>query len=94
MDRDALVDSIKTSLDAWNAEIDRMQARAREAEAEARERYDTQLREMKMQRDRAEEELAKAMKASETAWKDMGEGMTDAWTAIAEGFRKASGRFG
>lgn len=94
MDRDAFVERIKSSLDAWNAEIDRLQARTREAEADARERYDTQIREMKAQRDHAEEELAKAMKASEAAWKDMGEGMTSAWTAIAEGFRKASGRFG
>ena len=93
MDRDALVERMKASLDDWNTEIDRLQARTREAEAEARERYETQLREMRMQRDRAEEKLTQAMKANEAAWKDMGEGMANAWTSIAEGFRKASDRF-
>ena len=53
-DRKAQVDWMKARLDEWNAEIDKVEARMRQASAEARLRYEEQLREMRAQRDRAE----------------------------------------
>ena len=42
-ERDAYVEKMKAKLDEWNAEIDRLEAKARGAEADARLRYNKQI---------------------------------------------------
>lgn len=91
--REAYVDKIKARLDAWNADIDRLQARAREAEADARLKYDEQIKEMKAQRDAAEAKLREARSASEVAWRDMRGGFEKAWEDMSGAFENAMKRF-
>lgn len=93
MDRQAYVDKMKAQLDAWNAEIDRIEAKARIAEAEQRAAFAEHLAELRHQRDRAEEKLHEMRTLSDRAWRDMGAGFEQAFSAITDGFRRAAKRF-
>lgn len=91
--REAYIDKIKARLDAWNADIEKMQAKAREAEADTRVKYDEQIKEMKAQRDAAEAKLREARDASEDAWRDMRGGFEKAWDDMSDAFNDAMKRF-
>jgi predicted nucleic acid-binding Zn-ribbon protein len=91
--RDAYIEKIKARIDAWNADIDKMQAKAKEAGAEARIRHEENIEEMKKQRAEAEQKLQEARNASEDAWKDMQGGFEKAWSSISDAFADAAKRF-
>ena len=92
-ERDAYVEKMKSRLDAWNAEIDRLEARAREAEADARIRYAKQIESLKAQRAEAEEHLARLRTAGDAAWKDFTTGIEGAWDAMEDALKSALSRF-
>ncbi len=93
MDRDAYLAKVKATLDRWNAEIDKIEARMKEAQADAKVEYEAQLKEMRDQRDKAEEQLTEARQASEKAWEDMNKSFIDAWDSIHDGFQRAMKNF-
>ena len=93
MDRDEFVEKMKAKLDEWNAEIDKLQAQARAAEAENKANYEKQLAEMRKHRDQAQAKMKEAQSASDAAWDDMRKGMENAWENISSSFRKAWSRF-
>ncbi|AHE98684.1 sll1863 family stress response protein [Thioalkalivibrio paradoxus] len=92
-DRDAYLDKLKASIDEWNAELAKFEARAREAEADMRLKYDAQLKEMREQRDAMEERLREMQRAGEDSWRRMRDGMDAAWDDMARAFREAADRF-
>jgi len=92
-DRDVYVDKMKAKIDEWNADVAKLEARSREAEADMRLKYDDQIRELREQRERAEERLKELQRASEESWKRMREGMETAWDDLTRAFREAADRF-
>ena len=93
MDRDAYIEKAKATLDKWNAEIDKMEARTREAQADAKLTFEAQLKEMRDQRDKAEEQLKDAREASEKAWDEMSKSFAEGLETINEGFKRAMQSF-
>ena len=55
--RDAYVEKMKANLDAWNASIDNLEAKARVAEADAQNTYNEQIEALRKQRDSRGETL-------------------------------------
>ncbi len=92
-EREHYVEMAKARLDQWNAEIDKLQAKANEAEAAAKIEYKKQLAEMRAQRDKAEQQMKEMQEASNKAWTDMKSGFDNAWDSIAESFDRAMSRF-
>ena len=92
-DRDVYVEKMKAKIDEWNADLAKLEARSREAEADMRLKYDDQMRELREQRERAEERLKELQRASEESWKRMREGMESAWDDMTRAFREAADRF-
>jgi chromosome segregation ATPase len=92
-DRDAYIKKIKANIDQWNADIDKLQARAKEVEADARIKYDEQIAELKQQRDQAETKMKEARAASEEAWADLRAGFESAWDSVSKAFSTAMKRF-
>ncbi len=92
-DRDAYVDKMKAKLDEWNAEIGKMEAKSRQAEADMRLKYDEQLKKLRARRDEAEAQLKELQKASEDSWHRMRKGMDEAWDDMSRAFREAMERF-
>jgi predicted nucleic acid-binding Zn-ribbon protein len=91
--RDEYVQKTKAQLDQWNAEIDKMQAKMREAEADSKIRYQKRLEEMRKRRDEATEQLIKMQKAGDQAWDDLRSGFEKSWEQIQSAFRDATSRF-
>lgn len=91
--RDEWVEKVKGKLDEWNAELDRLEAKARTAKRERRAQYERQISRLKEYRSRAREELEEVQRASDDAWDELKEGAQKSWRALVEGFRAALDEF-
>jgi recombinational DNA repair ATPase RecF len=93
--RDAYVEKMKARLDEWNAELARLEARTREARADARADYQRALDDMERQRERAREQIRQMQQASEAGWQELRKGseaavaeMNKAWDSALKHFNK------
>jgi chromosome segregation ATPase len=91
--RDAYVQKIKAKLDEWNAEIDRLEAQARQKEADAQTRLQEQIDQVKAKRQTAEEKLDDVRQAGGDAWEDLKSGLELATEAVGDALRSARSRF-
>ena len=93
VDRDAYVQKMKARLDEWNAEIDRLSAKAAASQADAKLEYDKQIEALKKQRDEAGQRLNELQSVSEDAWEDMRAGVDAAWDKMTDALDTAASRF-
>jgi hypothetical protein len=91
--RDEYIEKMKTQLDQWNGEIARWEARAKDAQAEARVDFDKRLEAVRQQREDALYQLRLMQSAAGDAWMDMMKGTDEAWARMREAFDKASSHF-
>lgn len=69
--RDEYIEKAKAQLDEWNATIDKLEARAQKEKADAKLKYENQIKEMKEKRDAAREKLKKVSEATDDAWETL-----------------------
>ena len=91
--RDQYIEKFKAKLDEWNAEIDRLEARGRQAEADSRIKYEKELSDLREKRDAAREKLEEIQHSSDDAWQDLKRGADDAWSAARDALAQAAERF-
>ncbi len=91
--RKQYTEKLKARLDQWNSEIDKLEAKANETEADVKIEYKKQLDELRAQRDHAEVKMKELRDVSDEAWNDMQVGFDKAWDNIAAAVEKARGRF-
>ena len=91
--RDAYVEKMKAQLDQWNAELDRLEARRAEAEADTRLEIERQLASLRSQRDETRTKLRELESASDAAFDDLRRGVDHAWDSMSQAFREAMSRF-
>jgi hypothetical protein len=84
---------MKTKLDEWNSEISKLEVKARQKEAEARQDYDQRIEALKAKRQEVNASLDQMRQASEAAWKDLKAGIDLAANALGEALRSAASRF-
>jgi uncharacterized coiled-coil DUF342 family protein len=87
--RDEFVEQMKARLDEWNAEIDRLAERARQASGEARERYHDDIERLRRRRDETRRRLEELQHAGEAAWDSLQQGLEDAWELLRRALRDA-----
>ena len=87
--RDEYLEKFKAKLDEWNAEIDRLEAIARAAQAEMQAEYQEQLDALRRTRDEALKEYDRVQNATVDAWDAMVQGTEKAWQVWADAFDKA-----
>ncbi len=92
-DREVYIDKMKAKLDEWNADINKLQAKANGAEADMKQKYDQEIQHLKEQREEAADKLAELQKAGDGAWKDLKSGMEDAWNSLGKSVDSAFSRF-
>ena len=85
---------LSAQLDQWSAEIDRLEAKAREAEADAQLRYMSEVEELRERKEEAIQRLRELSDASERAADDMVAGAERAWKELGESVKAAARRFG
>jgi len=95
MDRiEATRQKLSAQLDQWSAEIDRLEAKAREAEAEACLRYMSEVEELRDRKEQAIQRLRELSDAGEQAADDVVAGAEQAWEELGESVKAAARRFG
>ena len=92
-DKNAYVDKLKAQLDVWAAEIDKLEAKAKMAGADARMELDRQIKELKNNQDNAKAKIRELEDAGEDAWEDLKEGVEIAWNRLRQGLDDAASRF-
>ncbi len=92
-DRELYIQKIKAKFDEWNADIDKLQAKAEGANAEMRLKLREEVKHLKQQREEATKRLAALQKASGSAWDDIKDGLENSWKALDKAVASAWSRF-
>lgn len=92
-ERDAYVEKAKAQIEQWNAEIDKLEAKAREASADGEIAYRETLVDLRGKRDALEQRIKAAQQSGETAWDDVKSGLDTAWTNLSDALQTAKSRF-
>lgn len=91
--KDAYAKKMQAELDEWNAEIDKLKARAKKADAQAQIEYHKQVENLQGMQDKAKHRLDELRASSDEAWEDVKKGAEDAWHALGEALTAARSRF-
>jgi uncharacterized coiled-coil DUF342 family protein len=91
--RDAYVQKLKAKMDEWNAEIDKLAAKADQADGEAKIEYHKQVEDLRAKRKGVEDKLAALHQAGEGAWEDLKTGIESAWDSLGNALKSAASRF-
>lgn len=91
--KQSYVEKLKGQFREWNAEIERLRAKAQQAEADARIEYYEQIDELRQKQIEAQEKLGELQAAGESAWEDMKAGVDSAWSRMGEAVERAASRF-
>lgn len=84
---------LEAQLQEWQANLDLLQERAKQAGSQARLEYERQLAELERHQEALAKKLDDMRRANEGAWKDMQAGMEKAWTDMADAMRDAMSRY-
>jgi DNA repair ATPase RecN len=93
MSREEFVLKLKEKIDLWNADLNKLQARADQASAEARIKYQQQIEDLQEKRQELEGKMAQLRGAGEGAWEDVKSGTEIAWSSMSEALSSALQRF-
>lgn len=93
MDRKAFVDKLVAQLKEWDAEIDKLEAKAQGAQAETKAKYNKQVQELRNKKKVAQDKLEQVKQASEGAWEDLKSGAEEAFGAMKNAFQSALSKF-
>ena len=92
-DKNAYEHKLEAQLKVWQAEIDKLRAKADKASADARIKYDEQVEELITYQKKGQKQLAELQQANESAWADMRSGMEKAWDDMAKSWKNAMSRY-
>jgi DNA repair exonuclease SbcCD ATPase subunit len=93
-DKTAYRQKLEARLDQWRAEIDKLQAKAEEAGADARIEYEKQVKDLRRKQEEAREMLGELDEAGEQAWKDLRSAIDKIWNDLGGAVNKAAERWG
>jgi len=91
--RDAYAQKLKAKMDEWNAEIDKLAAKADQAEADVKIEYQKQIEDLRAKRKDVEDKIAELQQAAESAWEDLKQGLENSWEILKASFTKAKTEF-
>ena len=91
--RDTYVQQLHAKIDEWNADIDKLTAKASQVEAESRKEYQQQIDALKRKRKEIEGKLNDLKRSGEEAGSDFKTGIDLALDAMNEAIRSAMSRF-
>ena len=91
--RDAYVEKLHAKIDEWNADIDKLIAKANQLEADSRIEYQKQADTLKRKRKEIERKLNELKTSGGGAWEDLKSGMDLALESMNEAVKSALSRF-
>lgn len=91
--KEAYEKKLQAQLDEWGAEIDKLKAKADQAEADAHIEYQKQIEELQSMQATASEKLAELKASGDDAWEDLKAGAENAWSSLGDALKSAVDRF-
>ena len=91
--KDEYCATMESEIKKWDAEVDNLNAKGKQMSAEARVRYDTQVKAMRADRALAYSKLQEMRTANESAWQHMQSGVDAAWTSMKNALEKAASQY-
>ncbi len=91
--REAYTQKLKAKIDEWNAELDRLAAKADQADGEIKVRYYKQMEELRKKRNDVEQKVQELKDSTESVWDDMKQGVENSWATWKESFTRAKSEF-
>jgi len=92
-DRDAFVATLKSKLDQANEQLDELEARLQEVNADVRQQYQQEMDGLKARRDAYKQRAQELEAAGSDAWMDLRSGLDEAWQNLTDALEKAKTRF-
>ena len=80
---------VRGELDKLNAQIDEFKAKAAQAEADTKIKYQDQLEALRVKQAAAQAKLQEFQTAAESAWEEMKSGLDAAWQELQSAFNRA-----
>lgn len=84
---------LQAQLDEWSADIDKLKAKARQADADAQIDYNQEIENLKAYQAQANAKLSELKSASDDAWQDLKSGTEEAWKSLQTAIKSATDRF-
>ncbi|NMM42846.1 coiled coil domain-containing protein [Rhodospirillaceae bacterium KN72] len=91
--QNAYADKMNAQIRKAEAEVDRLKAKADEADADARLTYHKHIAEIQEHRDYLQARVDELNAASSEAWEDVKAGAESAWNTLRDSVDRASSRF-
>jgi len=91
--KDEYCSTMESAIKKWDADVDSLNAKGKQMSADARVKYDTQVKAMRVNRDLAYSKLQELRTANESAWQQMQSGVDAAWNSMKNGLDKAASQF-
>ena len=91
--KEAYERKLQAQLDLWNADIQRLKAKAEIAAADAQINHEATLEELRQYQRDAQEKLKELQESGESAWGDMKSGVESAWAQLEQAMKAARSRF-
>lgn len=91
--KDAYVEKLQAKMDEWNAEIDRLEAKARQAKADSKINYEKELENLRAKRRDLQEKIDQVQQSGKGAWEDLKAGIEAAGQALEMAVKSAASRF-
>lgn len=93
MDRKAFIDKLAAQLKQWDAEIEKLEAKAEKAQADAKADYHQQIEELRDKKQAAQDKLEEVKQAGEEAWEELKSGAEEAFDTMKNAFQTAMSKF-
>lgn len=84
---------LQAQLDEWQADIDKLKARAKDESADAQIELHKQIDTLETQVADARAQLKQLSEAGDEAWTSLKAGMDASWAALKNGFKDAAEKF-
>ncbi|MBK1717372.1 hypothetical protein [Thiocystis violacea] len=91
--KDEYIAEMKTRLDAWSAEIDKLQEKAHEVKEDAKVKYEEQLVALREKRAEGEKKLDEMQAATESNWEQLKVETEHVWEAFKDSFNTFKSHF-
>ena len=92
-EKDSYRQKVRAKLDEWNAEIDKFEARADQAQADAQLEYYEQLKKLRALQEEAGNKLDELADAGEDAWEQLQDNVDIAANALDQALESTRSRF-
>jgi uncharacterized coiled-coil DUF342 family protein len=91
--KEAYEQKMQAQLDEWNAEIDKLRAKADKAGADTKLEYNKKIEELRSMQKTAVGKLGEIKGASDDAWDELRAGANEAWDSLDKAFKNAASKF-